>query len=55
MHTTIVSQEILNAKIVRVSTLPFFPYCKVVIIRGVFHQKAGDVIIPIGVLKNHVM
>ena len=32
---------------------PFSSHCKVVVIRGVFHQKAGSVIIPIGVLKNH--
>lgn len=36
-----------------VSSLPFILCCKVAVIRGVFHQKAGSVIIPIGVLKNH--
>lgn len=48
-----VSQELLSAKGVKVSSLPFFSRCKVVVIKGVFHQKAGGVIIPIGVLKNH--
>lgn len=53
MHKTVVSQELLSAKGVKVSSLPFFSRCKVEVIRGVFHQKAGGVIIPIGVLKNH--
>ena len=53
MHKTVVSQELLSAKVVKVSSLPFFSCCKVAVIRGVFHQEAGSVIIPIGVLKNH--
>lgn len=53
MHETVVSQELFSAKVVKVSSLPFFSRCKVAVIRGVFHQKAGSVIIPIGVLKNH--
>lgn len=55
MPMTAVSQETLGTKIVKVSSLPFFPRCKVAVIRGVFHQKAGSVIIPIGALKKHVM
>lgn len=52
MQIHVLSQELLSAKVVAVSSLPFFSDCKVAVIRGVFHQKASRVIIPIGAEKS---